>query len=207
MTTTAPTAAPTTSHLTTLRRDVRGPVFTADDPALPAEAATWNLTVAVRPHVLVGATSADDVAAAVRYANATGRAVGVQATGHGTFDTASDAVVVTTSRLRTLAVDPTRRTARIGAGLKWKDVIPEAAKYGLAPLSGSTSDVGVVGYTLGGGLGSLGPKYGFMADHVRSLELVTADGVVRRIDAHCHPDLFWGIRGATGSFGIVTEIE
>ena len=186
---------------------VRGPVLTADDPALPAEAATWNLTVAVRPHVVVGATSADDVAAAVRYARATGRAVTVQATGHGTFDPATDAVVVTTSRMRALTVDPGLRRARIGAGLQWKDVLPETARYGLAPLSGSSSDVGVVGYTLGGGLGSLGRKYGFMADHVRSLEIVTADGVVRRIDPHTEPELFWAVRGGKASFGIVTEIE
>src|SRR4051794_7286263 len=201
------TTAATTSPLAELRDAVRGPVLTAADPALPAEAATWNLTVAVRPHVLVGATDADDVAAAVRYAWLTGRPVAVQATGHGTFDTATDAVLVTTSRLRTLVIDPTRRRARISAGLKWADVVPAAARFGLAPLSGSSSDVGVVGYTLGGGLGSLGRKYGFMADHVRSIELVTADGVVRRIDAHSDPDLFWGIRGGKGSFGIVTEIE
>ncbi|MDT7571263.1 MAG: hypothetical protein QOE05_1437 [Actinomycetota bacterium] len=199
-------AAPAAT-LAQLRAAVRGPVLTPDDPALPAEAATWNLTVAVRPHVLVGAADAEDVAAAVRYARATGRAVAVQSTGHGTFDNAVDAVVVTTSRLRTLVVNPGARTARIGAGLKWKDVVAKTSCYGLAPLTGSTSDVGAVGYTLGGGLGSLGRKYGFMADHVRSLEIVTADGVVRRIGPHDEPELFWGIRGAKGSFGIVTEIE
>ncbi|MDT7537456.1 MAG: hypothetical protein QOI82_1041 [Actinomycetota bacterium] len=206
MTTTAAAPAATLANLSELRAAVRGPVLTADDPALPDEAATWNLTVAVRPHVLVGATDAEDVAAAVRYARATGRAVAVQSTGHGTFDNAVDAVVVTTSRMRTLVVDPGARTARIGAGLKWKDVVDKTSCYGLAPLTGSTSDVGAVGYTLGGGLGSLGRKYGFMADHVRSIELVTADGVVRRIDPHSEPELFWGIRGAKGSFGIVTEM-
>jgi FAD/FMN-containing dehydrogenase len=212
MTTTAAAPAATTSplslsELAQLRATVRGPVLTADDPALPGAAATWNLTVAVRPHVLVGATSADDVAAAVRYAHATGRAVAVQATGHGTFDTAADAVVVATSRMRDLVVDPGCRTARIGAGLTWKDVVAETSKFGLAPLTGSTSDVGAVGYTLGGGRGRRGRKYGFMADHVRSFEIVTADGVVRRIDAHNESDLFWGVRGAKSSFGIVTEIE
>ncbi|MDT7547122.1 MAG: hypothetical protein QOE99_3232 [Actinomycetota bacterium] len=209
MTTTAaaPAATRPSSALDELRAAVRGPVLSTDDPALPGEAATWNLTVAVRPHLLVGATCADDVAAAVRYAHATGRGVAVLATGHGTFDTAADAVVVTTSRMHDLVVDPAGRTARIGAGLKWKDVVAETSKYGLAPLTGSTSDVGAVGYTLGGGLGSLGRKYGFMADHVRSIEIVTADGVVRRIDAHHEPELFWGVRGAKASFGIVTEIE
>src|SRR3954462_6081997 len=104
MTTTAAAPTATVETIPQLRAAVRGPVLTADDPSLPAEAATWNLTVEVRPHVLVGATCGDAVAAAVRYAQATGRAVAVQSTGHGTFDAASDAVVVTTSRLRSLVV-------------------------------------------------------------------------------------------------------
>lgn len=194
-----------TPALELLRSSVRGPVLTGFDAA-PA-AAVWNLSITPDPHVVVGATCPDDVAAAVRYARATGRAVAVHATGHGTFDTATDAVVVTTKRMQTVVVDAARRRARIAAGAKWKTVVAETSKYGLAPLTGSTSDVGAIGYTLGGGLGSLGRKYGFCADSVRSIEIVTADGAVRRIDGHIEPELFWGVRGGKSSFGIVTEIE
>jgi FAD/FMN-containing dehydrogenase len=131
----------------------------------------------------------------------------VQSTGHGTFDSATEAVVVTTSRMRTLVVDPGARTARIGAGLKWKDVVAESSCYGLAPLTGSTSDVGAVGYTLGGGMGPLGRRYGFSADRVRSLEIVTGDGRVRTITADDDTGLFWGVRGGKSNLGIVTAME
>ena len=194
-----------TPALQALLSSVRGPVLTGPDAV--AEAAVWNLTITPDPHLVVGATCAEDIAAATRYATSTGRAIAVHATGHGTFDAATDAVVVTTKRMQTVVVDAARRRARISAGAKWKSVVAETSRYGLAPLTGSTSDVGAVGYTLGGGLGSLGRKYGFAADSVRSLELVTADGVVRRIDPHHEPELFWGIRGGKGSFGIVSEIE
>jgi FAD/FMN-containing dehydrogenase len=131
----------------------------------------------------------------------------VQATGHGLTSDLAGSVLVTTRRLSGLAVDPVARTARVGAGVRWAQVIEAAAPHGLAPLSGSSSQVGVVGYTLGGGLGPMARRYGFAADHVRSAELVTADGEVRRVDAGSDPDLFWALRGGKGNFGIVTELE
>jgi FAD/FMN-containing dehydrogenase len=118
-----------------------------------------------------------------------------------------DALVVTTKRMRSVVIDPYRRTAKVGAGARWADVIDAAAPYGLAGVSGSSSSVGVVGYSLGGGMGSLGREYGFGADQVRSVELVTADGRIRQVDADSDPDLFWAVRGGKANFGVITSLE
>ncbi|GAA2591809.1 FAD-binding oxidoreductase [Dactylosporangium fulvum] len=186
---------------------VQGPVLLPDDDGYAAEAATWNVATQHRPLVIVGATGTDDVAAAVRWAGRHGLAVAVQATGHGAVRPAEDCVLVTTSRMQDLTVDLVTRTARAAAGVRWASVINAAAPHGLAPLNGSSSQVGVVGYTLGGGTGPLGRRFGFAADHVRSVEIVTADGAVRTIDADHESDLFWAVRGGKGNFGIVTAIE
>jgi hypothetical protein len=106
-----------------------------------------------------------------------------------------------------VAVDPDRRIARVQAGVKWVKVLEAAAEYGLAGLCGSSSDVGVVGYTLGGGMGSLGRLHGFAADHVQAVEMVTADGQLRRVCAESDPELFWAVRGGKGNLGIVTALE
>jgi len=109
--------------------------------------------------------------------------------------------------MRGVRVDPVAQTARVEAGALWTDVIPEAQAHGLAGLLGSTSHVGVVGYTMGGGFGWLGRKYGFNAASVREADVVTADGELVRVSADEHPDLFWGLKGGGGNFGIVTSLE
>jgi hypothetical protein len=190
-----------------LAREVSGPVLSGDDPTAAAEITTFNLAVTHSPSVVVGATSAQDVAAAVRWARERGLPVAVQSTGHGPVRSAEGAVLVTTSRMRELSVDPVRRTATAAAGVRWAEVLAAAAPHGLAPLSGSSSQVGVVGYTLGGGMGSLSRQYGFAADLVERVEIVTADGQVRQVDAMNEPDLFWAVRGGKGNFGVVTSLE
>jgi hypothetical protein len=190
-----------------LAAEVVGPVLAGDDPRVPEEVATFNLALVHRPAVVVGATSADDVAAAVRWAVAHDLPVAVQATGHGPVQAVEDALLVTTSRMGSVVVDPLRRTARVGAGVRWAEVLEAAAPYGLAGVSGSSSQVGVVGYSLGGGMGSLGRQYGFGADHVLAVEMVTADGRIRQVDAVTDPELFWAVRGGKGNFGIVTSLE
>jgi FAD/FMN-containing dehydrogenase len=190
-----------------LARAVSGPVLAGDDPRSAAEIVTFNLAVTHSPAVVVGATSASDVAAAVTWAREHGLPVAVQSTGHGPIRSAEGAVLVTTSRMRQVTVDPVRRTATAAAGVRWAEVLSAAAPHGLAPLSGSSSQVGVVGYTLGGGLGSLSRQFGFAADLVERVEMVTADGQVRQVDAHSDPDLFWAVRGGKGNFGIVTSLE
>src|SRR5688572_7987516 len=129
------------------------------------------------------------------------------ATGHGVAAPADGGVLVNTSRMKGVNVDPEARTARVEAGAKWADVVPEAAAHRLAGLPGSSSQVGVVGYTMGGGFGWLGRKYGFNSDSVREAEVVTADGELVRASAHENADLFWGLKGGGGNFGIVTSLE
>ena len=193
--------------LEALANDVAGPALAGDDPRVPEEVATFNLAMAHHPTVVVGATRAEDVAAAVSWAVANGLPVAAQATGHGPVRGVEDAVLVTTSRMRWVDIDRARRTAKVGAGARWADVLAAAAPYGLAGVSGSSSSVGVVGYSLGGGMGSLGRQYGFGADRVLGIELVTADGRIRQVDATTEPDLFWAVRGGKGNFGVVTSLE
>jgi FAD/FMN-containing dehydrogenase len=190
-----------------LRLDVRGPVLAAGDDGLAAEVATWNTAVTHTPAVAVGAVCPADVVAAVRFATRHGLPVAVQATGHGPVRNADGAVLVTTSRMQGVRIDPVRRTARVEAGVKWQTVLAAAAEHGLVGLCGSTSDVGVVGYTVGGGTGPLGRRYGYAADSVLAVEIVTADGELETVTADSDPELFWAVRGGKGAFGIVTALE
>ncbi len=185
---------------------VEGPVLTSDDPGFAEEAACFNAAVLHEPDVVVGATSAADVQAAVRWAASNDMQVGVQATGHGATAPLLGGVLVTTQRMQNLEIDPDSRLATIGAGMRWRRVIDEAALHGLAPLVGSSSDAGAVGYTLGGGLPVLGRTYGFTSDWVRAFEVVTADGELRSVSADAEPDLFWALRGGKTSAAIVTSM-
>lgn len=186
---------------------VLGPVYAGQDVRAVEETATYNLAVQHRPAVVVGATCAEDVAAAVSWAVAQGMPVAAQATGHGPVSPVEGGMLISTSRLDTVQIDPERRVAVVGAGVRWAQVNAAAAPHGLAGVSGSSSQVGVVGYSLGGGLGSLGREFGFGADHVRSIEIVTAEGRIRHVDAGTDPDLFWALRGAKSNFGVVTSME
>jgi hypothetical protein len=162
--------------------------------------------VSHRPALVVGAATAADVQAAVRFAAGHGLPVAILATGHSAL-ASTGAVLVTTRRMDAVTIDAERRTARIGAGVRWQQVIEEAAKYGLAPLNGSAPTVGAVSYTLGGGLSPIGRTFGYAADHVREIELVTADGELRQVTASSEPELFWALRGGKGNFGVVTALE
>ncbi|MGH3495915.1 MAG: FAD-binding oxidoreductase [Nocardioidaceae bacterium] len=183
-----------------------GPVLRPDDAGYDEEVATFNLATAHRPEVVVGATGTADVVAAVCWARQAGLPVAVQATGHGANSPVDHGVMVNTRRMTGVRIDPAARTATIGAGAKWKAVIDAATPHGLAPLSGSSSDVGVVGYTVGGGLPVLGRAFGYAADMVRSFEVVTGDGQVQQVDAEHEPELFWALRGGKGNVGIVTSL-
>ncbi|HZM29517.1 MAG TPA: FAD-binding oxidoreductase [Acidimicrobiales bacterium] len=183
------------------------PVLRPGEPAYDARRSGFNLAVDHRPALIVDAAGPDDVVAGVRLAAAARRPVAVMNTGHGPSRPATGAVLVRTDRLRRVDVDPMRRTARVEAGAAWRDVIDAAAPHGLAPLAGSSPHVGAVGYTLGGGVGLLARRFGFAADHVRRLDIVTADGRLQPVTAAADPDLFWALRGAGANFGVVTSIE
>lgn len=157
--------------------------------------------------MVFGVVSADDVIAAVRYAGAEDLPVGVQATGHGLPGASEGGVLITTGRMDGVRVDPGARTVRVQAGVRWGQVVAAAEPYGLAPLNGSAPSVGAVSYTLSGGLGILAREFGYAADHVRSLDVVTADGQLRRVTRESEPDLYWALLGAGHAFGVVTELE
>ncbi|MGW4480605.1 FAD-binding oxidoreductase [Rhodococcus triatomae] len=201
------TTQPQSPSTDQLRSSVAGPVLVPGDAGFGAELAGFNVACTPDATIVVGATCAADVAAAIRYARTHGLRVGVRATGHGAIPEGHGRLIVTTARMNDVAVDPVARTARVGAGARWRDVTAVTAPHGLTGLVGSSSGVGVVGYTLGGGLSPLGREFGYAADQVRSLELVTADGQVRAVDSTTHPDLFWALLGGRDGLGIVTTIE
>ncbi|MFG3423938.1 FAD-binding oxidoreductase [Streptomyces californicus] len=169
--------------------------------------ASFQTGFPIRPDRLVEARTADDVREAVAYAARHGLRVTAHATGHGLPGAVEGGVLVATRALDAVTVDPVARTATIGAGATWGAVTAAAAPHGLAPLNGSSPSVGAVSYTLGGGLGILAREFGYAADHVRSLEVVTADGVPRRVTPEREPELFWGLRGGGRRLGVVTSME
>ncbi|MFD4560271.1 FAD-binding oxidoreductase [Streptomyces sp. NPDC058469] len=181
--------------------------FHPADPGYEDELAGFQTGFAQRPAVVYGARSADDVIAAVRHAATENLPVGVQATGHGLPGASEGGVLITTGRMDGVSVDPEARTVRVQAGVRWGQVVAAAEPYGLAPLNGSAPSVGAVSYTLSGGLGILAREFGYAADHVRSLDVVTADGRLRRVTRESDPDLYWALLGAGHAFGVVTELE
>jgi FAD/FMN-containing dehydrogenase len=177
--------------------------FTEDTTGYDDERIGYQRHEPHRPELVVAATSAADVRAAVGL----GRPVAVQATGHGLRRPLDGGVLISTRRMTGVRVDPRARIAGVEAGATWQHVIDAAAPHGLAPLSGSAPGVGAVSYTLGGGVGLLARRYGFAADHVRRLDLVTVDGRGHRVTATSEPDLFWALRGGGGGLGVVTGME
>lgn len=190
-----------------LAEQISGPVLTPQNQQYADETRAWNLAYPQTPAVAVGATTAKDVQAAVRFAAEHGLPVSVLSTGHGSLGTPEQAVLINVRRMTSLVIDEETRTATVGAGVEWQDVVAEAGKVGLAPVSGSALNVGVVGYTIGGGLSPvLGRRYGWAADHVVSFELVTPDGQLHTVSATSEPDLFWAVRGGKSNFGVVTSL-
>ncbi|GIF47697.1 FAD/FMN-containing dehydrogenase [Asanoa ferruginea] len=194
-------------NLERLAADVTGPVLARGDKGFGPETTGWNMSLVEHPAVVVGATSAADVQAAVRFAGAHDLPVDPVATGHQAPMPADGALMINLERMDGIEVDAEGRTATIGAAVRAQPLVDAAARAGLAPLAGSSPNVGVVGYALGGGLSAtLGRSYGWAADHVRSAEVVTADGELRHVDPDQEPDLFWAIRGGKGNFGVVTSL-
>src|SRR5215213_8684808 len=190
-----------------LRAHLHGSLLRPGEEGYEEGSAAWNLNARQSPAVVVVAEDAEDVLAAVRFARDAGLGVGVMATGHGVGTPADGGVLINTSQMRGVRVDPVLRTARVEAGTLWKDVIPVAHAHGLATLAGSAPHVGVVGYTMGGGFGWLGRRYGLNSAGVTEARVVTASGHSLRVRPDENEDLFWGLKGGGGNFGIVTSLE
>jgi FAD/FMN-containing dehydrogenase len=189
------------------RRDTR--IALPGDQAFESATQVFNLSAPLRPAAAVTARSIDDIRAAIGYADAERLPIRVHTTGHASANIrpVRDAVLIRTRMHGDVEIDPQRRTARVPAGTTWGAVAEAAAVHGLAAPHGSSPLVGVVGYLLRGGISFYGRHVGIAANSLRAVELVTADGELRRVDAASDPELFWALRGGGGGFGVVTSVE
>jgi FAD/FMN-containing dehydrogenase len=174
-----------------------------------ANRGAFNLLLSQNPAAIATPQGAPDVVDASAYAKAEGLRIGAQRTGHGAEPLLdlSGTLLVRTAAMDTVSIDAERRIARVGAGALWGDLVPQASDLGLAACHGSTPTVGIVGYSLGGGVGWYGRRHGLQSNRVTAIELVDASGAERRVDAEADPELFWALRGGGGDFGIVTALE
>jgi len=198
----------TTLHLS-LDEQISGRVVTAADTDWDAVRQVFNLTTDLRPAAMVLPSDSTDVVTSVRYARDNGLTVAAQSTGHNAapLGRLDDVLLLDLRQLRDIEIDRDQRIVRVGAGVRWEDVIPQLSDLGLAALHGSSPLIGIAGYSLGGGMGWLARKHGLQTNSVTALELVRADGTLARVDADHDPDLFWALRGGNGNFGVVTAIE
>ena len=171
--------------------------------------AVFNTVVSHQPAIVVGAANADDVVVAVTFAAHHGLHVAVLNTGHGpSVPALSDTLMITTRRMSKIEIDADNGCARVEAGVLFRDLVEASAARGLAPLPGSSPGVGVVGYTLAGGASlTMGRKFGWAADHVSSIDVVTSDGRLRRVSSRSEADLFGALLGGKSNFGVVTAME
>ena len=184
-------------------------LLTTQDVSWDQERAAFNILVDQRPAGIAVPQSADEVSDIVRSAAADGKRVAAQSTGHNALPLGSlaNTVLLRTAGLGGVEIDADAGRARVGAGVLWGDVLPRASELGLAALHGSAPNVGIAGYTLGGGLSFYTRKHGLACNRVTAIELISAGGEQIRVDAENEPDLFWAVRGGGGSFGVVTALE
>ena len=181
-------------------------VLAPDDPGYTSETSGFDLGIACVPDIVVAARTPGDVAAAVSVASERGERLTVLGSGHGRLHEEHGGIAISMRALADVEIDTGQRSARIGAGATWEPVLKATTPHGLAALCGSAPAVGVAGYLLGGGLGPLARTYGFSADHLQAVEVVTpADGHLA-VTAESDPDLFWELRGGKGGLGVVTAV-
>jgi hypothetical protein len=192
-----------------LSSNLRGDVILPGDAAYEAERKVWNGLYDHYPAAIVRCVDAEDVRAAVNFARELAMPLSVRSGGHSLTGYGSNdgGLVIDLSNLKTITIDPVRRTARLEPGLTWGEVANTLQPFGLAITAGDTSNVGVGGLLVGGGIGWMVRAYGLTIDHLRAVEVVTADGQILRASADENPELFWGLRGGGGNFGIATAFE
>jgi FAD/FMN-containing dehydrogenase len=195
--------------ITGLSRHFRGALTRPGDPAYDAQRRIWNGAIDRRPALIARCTGAADVRAAVGFAREREFVVAVRGGGHNVAGTAvcDGGIVIDLSPMKGTWVDPRARVARAQPGLLWGEFDHETQPFGLATPGGIVSHTGIAGLTLGGGLGWLMRRHGLTSDNLLSADVVTADGALVRASAEENADLFWGLRGGGGNFGIVTSFE
>jgi FAD/FMN-containing dehydrogenase len=198
-----------TAGVRRLRARFRGALVLPREAGWERATEAFNLAFVQRPALVALPADEDDVIAVVNFAREHGMRLAPQRTGHNAepLGAMDDLLLVRTDALQGVEIDPVRRIARVRSGSKWGDVVPQASELGLAALHGSTPDVSVAGYSLGGGVGWYARKHGLATNSVTAIEVVTADGRLRRVDHDHEPELFWALRGGGGNFGIVTALE
>ncbi len=192
-----------------LSQGLRGRVLTADTPGYDDARTIWNAMIDKRPAVIARCASAADVKRAVRFARETGLDIAVRGGGHNIAGSAlvDGGVVIDLSPMKSVRVDPVRRIAVVEPGVTLGEFDHDAQAFGLATPVGINSTTGIAGLTLGGGFGWLSRTYGMTVDNLRSADVVTVDGELVRASERENADLFWGLRGGGGNFGIVTAFE
>jgi FAD/FMN-containing dehydrogenase len=186
-------------------------VHAPGDASYDAARMPWNVAVDQRPAAVAYPRNTDEVSAVVRAAVEAGLRVAPQSTGHNAGPLAArgldDVVVVRTSEMNLVIADPHAEIVRVEGGAVWEPAVTAAATHGRAVLHGSSPDVGIAGYSLGGGIGWYARTHGLAANSLTAVELVIGDGTQVRASADENPALFWALRGGGGSFGVVTALE
>jgi FAD/FMN-containing dehydrogenase len=188
---------------------LRGKLILPGDPDYEAARRVWNGAYDLHPALIVRCADVEDVREAVTFAREQAMTLSVRSGEHSMvgYGTNEGGMVIDLSGMKAIAIDPQRRTARLEPGLTWGEVANALQPYGLALTAGDTASVGVGGLILGGGIGWMVRKYGLTIDHLRAVELVTADGELLRASADENSELFWGLRGGGGNFGVATSFE
>jgi FAD/FMN-containing dehydrogenase len=202
------TASVSSGQIAAFRDQVRGGIILIGDAEYETARRVWNGNIDRRPALIARCTCTGDVQHAVRFASTNGLLVSVRGGGHSApgYGTNDGGMVIDLSPMKTVNVDPVRRTARTEGGVLWGEFDLATQAHGLATTGGTVTNTGVIGLTLGGGLGWLMGKHGASVDNVIEMDVVTADTELRHVSATEHPDLFWALRGGGGNFGVVTSM-
>jgi FAD/FMN-containing dehydrogenase len=197
------------SGVAALRKLLRGPLLQPADQGYDEARTIWNAMITKRPAVIARVSGSADVIACVNFARENGLPLSVRGGGHNVAGTAlcDGGLMIDMSLRRGVRVDPTRRIVRVEGGGTWGDVDHETQPFGLVVPSGIVSNTGVAGFTMGGGFGWTSRKFGYAADNLMSVDIVTADGELRVASDKENPDLFWALRGGGGNFGAVMSFE
>src|SRR5215218_4706466 len=198
-----------TTAVQTLAATLRGPLIQPGDPGYDAARTVWNAMIDRYPALIVRCAGAADVIAGVTFAREHGLLLSIKGGGHNIAGTAvcDDGLLLDLSSMTGIRIDPQRPTARAEPGVLWGELDAEAQAFGLATIGVDVSSVGIAGLTLGGGFGWRVRHFGLACDTLLSVDIITADGRLLTATATENPDLFWGLRGGGGNFGVVTSFE